>query len=217
MFEKVLIWYREIYQLDFIAFRYFQRTDLEPKKRRTSSHRDASYPRTCSPGGAARQKDARGDLRHGLSSRPTARASRDCIHIKDLAQATHALGLKPTREWILQPRQWRRLFCANRSSICAKEVTGAEDSGHRNTASSRAIRPSSWPRRNKAIRKLGWKPQNSEDRGYREDRLDVAQGHPDGYAGQARRKVFRRERRERRWVGMWRYQEPFTVQCWAAS
>ena len=54
MFEKVLIWYQQIYQLDFIAFRYFNAAGASEKF--GEHHRIESASRRMLPGISARRR-----------------------------------------------------------------------------------------------------------------------------------------------------------------
>ena len=106
MFEKALIWYQQIYKLEFIAFRYFNAAGASEKF--GEHHRIETHliPNVLF---VALGKKPKCEIYGTDYPTPDGTCIRDYIHIKDLAQA-HMLGLAAGQDRILQPRQRRRLF-----------------------------------------------------------------------------------------------------------
>ena len=175
MFEKVLIWYREIYKLDFIAFRYFNAAGASGKF--GEHHRIETHliPNVL--------KVALGQKTHvemyGTDyPTPDGTCIRDYIHIKDLAQA-HILGLQPGKSGFFNLGNGDGYSVKQVIEMCEK-ITGQK------------IPSIAKPRRagdppklvaaaNKAFNELGWKPQYPKI----EDIVKTAWAwhkvHPDGY------------------------------------
>jgi UDP-glucose 4-epimerase len=175
MFEKVLIWYREIYKLDFIAFRYFNAAGASEKfgeHHRVETH---LIPNVL--------KVALGQKTHvemfGTDyPTPDGTCIRDYIHIKDLAQA-HILGLQPGKSGFFNLGNGDGYSVKQVIEMCEK-ITG-----HKIPAIAKPRRAGDPPKlvaaANKAFSELGWKPQYPKI----EDIVKTAWAwhkvHPDGY------------------------------------
>src|ERR1700751_1007855 len=93
MFEKVLIWYQQIYKLEFIAFRYFNAAGASEKfgeHHRIETHLIPNVLKVALGQSPQRQISGRD------YPTPDGPGIRDYIHIRDLAQA-HIPGLAPGR------------------------------------------------------------------------------------------------------------------------
>jgi len=91
MFEKALLWYQQIYGLEFIAFRYFNAAGASGKF--GEHHRIETHliPNVLF---VALGKKSHVEIYGTDYPTPDGTCIRDYIHIKDLAQA-HILGLQP--------------------------------------------------------------------------------------------------------------------------
>jgi UDP-glucose 4-epimerase len=153
MFEKVLVWYQQIYKLEFIAFRYFNAAGASEKfgeHHRVETHLIPNVLQV-----------ALGQKKHceifGTDyPTPDGTCIRDYIHIRDLAQA-HILGLAPGKTGFFNLGNGDGYSVKQVIQMCEK-VTGQK------------IPVIEKPRRagdppklvaaaNKAINELGWKPQ----------------------------------------------------------
>ena len=176
MFEKVLIWYREIYKLDFIAFRYFNAAGASVKY--GEHHRVETHliPNVLM---VALGKKAHVDIYGTDYPTPDGTCIRDYIHIKDLAQA-HILGLQPGKSGFFNLGNGDGYSVRQVIEMCEK-VTGKKI-----PAIEKPRRPGDPPKlvasAEKAIRELGWKPKFPK----LEDIVATAwawhKKHPDGYA-----------------------------------
>ena len=140
MFEKMLIWYQQIYKLEFVAFRYFNAAGASEKfgeHHRIETHLIPNVLKVAL--GQAKQCEIFGTD----YPTPDGTCIRDYIHIVDLAQA-HILGLQPGKTGLLQSRQWRRLFRAPGDSDVRKSHR-QKNSGDRKTAPPRRSAASSSP------------------------------------------------------------------------
>jgi UDP-glucose 4-epimerase len=91
MFEKILLWYRELHKLEFVAFRYFNAAGASAKfgeHHRIETHLIPNVLKVAL--GQAKQCEVYGTD----YPTPDGTCIRDYIHIKDLAQA-HIQGLAP--------------------------------------------------------------------------------------------------------------------------
>jgi UDP-glucose 4-epimerase len=175
MFEKVLIWYREIYKLDFIAFRYFNAAGASEKF--GEHHRIETHliPNVLF---AALGKKPHVEIYGTDYPTPDGTCIRDYIHIKDLAQA-HMLGLEPGKSGFYNLGNGDGYSVKQVIQMCEK-VTGQQI-----TAIEKPRRPGDPPKlvaaATKAINELGWKPQFPK----LEDIVKTAwawhQKHPNGY------------------------------------
>lgn len=175
MFEKALIWYREIYKLDFIAFRYFNAAGASEKfgeHHRIESHLIPNVLFT------ALGKKSHVEIFGTDYPTPDGTCIRDYIHIKDLAQA-HILGLQPGKSGFFN--------LGNGDGYSVKEViTMCEKiTGKKIPVIEKPRRAGDPPRliaaAHKAFNELGWKPQYPK----LEDIVKTAWAwhlkHPDGY------------------------------------
>ena len=91
MFEKVLIWYQQLYKLEFIAFRYFNAAGASEQF--GEHHRIETHiiPNVLM---VALGQKPQCEIFGTDYPTPDGTCIRDYIHIKDLAQA-HMLGLQP--------------------------------------------------------------------------------------------------------------------------
>jgi UDP-glucose 4-epimerase len=153
MFEKILLWYRQIYGLEFIAFRYFNAAGASEKfgeHHRIESHLIPNVLKV--PLGQSAQCEIFGTD----YPTPDGTCIRDYIHIVDLAQA-HMLGLQPGRQGFYN--------LGNGDGYSVREVIRMCEkvSGKQIPAVEKPRRAGDPPRlvasADKAIRELGWKPQ----------------------------------------------------------
>ena len=176
MFEKVLIWYREIYKLDFIAFRYFNAAGASEKF--GEHHRIETHliPNVLF---VALGQKSHVDIYGTDYPTPDGTCIRDYIHIKDLAQA-HILGLQPGKSGFFNLGNGDGYSVKQVIEMCEK-VTGKKI-----PAIEKPRRAGDPPRlvaaANKAFTELGWKPQYPKI----EDIVQTAWAwhlkHPTGYA-----------------------------------
>ena len=153
MFEKVLLWYRQIHGLEFIAFRYFNAAGASERfgeHHRIESHLIPNVLKVAL--GQAKQCEI-----YGVDyPTPDGTCIRDYIHIRDLAQA-HILGLAPGKSGFYN--------LGNGDGYSVREViqTCERISGQKIPAIDKPRRPGDPPRlvasAEKAITELGWKPQ----------------------------------------------------------
>ena len=175
MFEKVLLWYRQIHGLEFIAFRYFNAAGASERfgeHHRIESHLIPNVLKVAL--GQAKQCEI-----YGVDyPTPDGTCIRDYIHIRDLAQA-HILGLAPGKSGFYN--------LGNGDGYSVREViqTCERISGQKIPAIDKPRRPGDPPRlvasAEKAITELGWKPQFPK----LEDIVATAwawhKQHPNGY------------------------------------
>jgi UDP-glucose 4-epimerase len=159
MFEKILQWYRQIYGLEFIAFRYFNAAGASEKfgeHHRIETHLIPNVLKV--PLGQSGQCEIFGTD----YPTPDGTCIRDYIHIVDLAQA-HMLGLQPGRQGFYNLGNGDGYSVRDVIRMCEKV------SGKQIPAVEKPRRAGDPPRlvasADKAIRELGWKPQfpNLED------------------------------------------------------
>lgn len=153
MFEKILLWYRQIHGLEFIAFRYFNAAGASEKfgeHHRIETHLIPNVLKVAL--GQAEQCEIYGTD----YPTPDGTCIRDYIHIRDLAQA-HILGLSPGRAGFYN--------LGNGDGYSVREVIQACEkiSGQKIPAVEKPRRPGDPPRlvasADKAIRELGWQPK----------------------------------------------------------
>jgi UDP-glucose 4-epimerase len=152
MFEKVLVWYREIYKLDFIAFRYFNAAGASEnfgEHHRIETH---LIPNVLF---VALGQKPHVEIFGTDYPTPDGTCIRDYIHIRDLAQA-HILGLAPGKTGFYNLGNGGGYSVREVVSMCEK-VTGKKI-----PVVEKPRRPGDPPRlvasADKAIRELGWKP-----------------------------------------------------------
>jgi UDP-glucose 4-epimerase len=175
MFEKILQWYRQIYGLEFIAFRYFNAAGASEKfgeHHRTETH---LVPNVLM---VALGQKPRCEIYGTDYPTPDGTCIRDYIHIVDLAQA-HVLGLPAGRQGFYNLGNGDGCSVRQVIQMCEK-VTGK-----RIPAVEKPRRPGDPPKlvasAGKAIRELSWKPRFPK----LEDIVATAwawhKKHPDGY------------------------------------
>ena len=153
MFEKVLIWYREIYKLDFIAFRYFNAAGASEKF--GEHHRIETHliPNVLQ---VALGQKSHVEIYGTDYPTPDGTCIRDYIHIKDLAQA-HILGLQPGKSGFFNLGNGDGYSVKQVIEMCEK-ITGKKI-----PAIEKPRRAGDPPKlvaaANKAFNELGWKPQ----------------------------------------------------------
>ncbi|MGA3266673.1 MAG: UDP-glucose 4-epimerase GalE [Verrucomicrobiota bacterium] len=153
MFEKILSWYRQVYGLDFIAFRYFNAAGASEKfgeHHRVETHLIPNVLKV--PLGIAHHCEIYGTD----YPTPDGTCIRDYIHILDLAQA-HILGLQPGKSGFYN--------LGNGDGYSVRQViqTCEQVTGRKIPALEKPRRPGDPPKlvasADKAIRELGWRPQ----------------------------------------------------------
>jgi UDP-glucose 4-epimerase len=175
MFEKALIWYQQIYGLEFVAFRYFNAAGASEKF--GEHHRIETHliPNVLF---VALGKKSHLEIYGTDYPTPDGTCIRDYIHIKDLAQA-HILGLQPGKGGFFNLGNGDGYSVREVISMCEK-ITGKSI-----PAIEKPRRPGDPPRlvaaATKAHTELGWKPQYPK----LEDIVKTAWAwhlkHPDGY------------------------------------
>jgi UDP-glucose 4-epimerase len=153
MFEKVLIWYSQIYKLEFIAFRYFNAAGASEKF--GEHHRIETHliPNVLQ---VALGQKSHVEIYGTDYPTPDGTCIRDYIHIKDLAQA-HILGLQPGKSGFFNLGNGDGYSVKQVIEMCEK-ITGKKI-----PAIEKPRRAGDPPRlvaaANKAFNELGWKPQ----------------------------------------------------------
>jgi len=175
MFEKILLWYQQVYGLEFIAFRYFNAAGAS--ERFVEHHRIETHliPNVLKvPLGQATECQIFGTD----YPTPDGTCIRDYIHIIDLAQA-HILGLEPGKKGFYNLGNGDGYSVRQVIETCEK-VTGCKI-----PAVEKPRRPGDPPRlvasAAKAMSELGWKPRYPK----LEDIISTAwewhRKHPNGY------------------------------------
>src|SRR6202142_3992284 len=153
MFEKILLWYREIYKLDFIAFRYFNAAGASEQF--GEHHRIETHliPNVLF---VALGQKPQCEIFGTDYPTPDGTCIRDYIHIRDLAQA-HMLGLQPGRAGFYNLGNGDGYSVKQVIEMCEK-ITG-----HKIPAIAKPRRAGDPPKlvaaADKAFKELGWKPQ----------------------------------------------------------
>lgn len=153
MFEKALLWYQQIYKLEFIAFRYFNAAGASEKF--GEHHRIETHliPNVLA---VALGQKPQCDIFGTDYPTPDGTCVRDYIHVRDLAQA-HILGLQPGKTGFYN--------LGNGDGYSVREVisTCEKITGKKIPAVEKPRRAGDPPRlvasAEKTIRELGWKPQ----------------------------------------------------------
>ncbi len=176
MFEKVLIWYREIYKLDFIAFRYFNAAGASEtfgEHHRIETH---LIPNVLN---VALGKKTHVEIFGTDYPTPDGTCIRDYIHIRDLAQA-HMLGLEPGKSGFFNLGNGDGYSVKQVIEMCEK-ITGKKI-----PAIEKPRRAGDPPRlvaaANKAFTELGWRPQFPKLEDIVKTAWDWHVKHPNGYA-----------------------------------
>jgi UDP-glucose 4-epimerase len=175
MFEKMLNWYHQLHQLEFVAFRYFNAAGASEKfgeHHRVETHLIPNVLKVAL--GQAAQCEIYGTD----YPTPDGTCIRDYIHIIDLAQA-HILALAPGKQGFYNLGNGDGYSVRQVISMCEK-VTGKKI-----PAVEKPRRPGDPPKlvaaANKAIKELGWKPKYPK----LEDIVATAwawhEKHPTGY------------------------------------
>jgi UDP-glucose 4-epimerase len=175
MFEKMLTWYHQLHQLEFVAFRYFNAAGASKKfgeHHRVETHLIPNVLKVAL--GQAKQCEIYGTD----YPTPDGTCIRDYIHIIDLAQA-HILALAPGKQGFYN--------LGNGDGYSVREViqTCEKVAGKKIPAVEKPRRPGDPPKlvaaADKAVRELGWKPKYPK----LEDIVTTAWNwhvkHPDGY------------------------------------
>ena len=175
MFEKMLLWYKELHGLDFVAFRYFNAAGASEnfgEHHRIETHLIPNVLKV------ALGQSAQCEIYGTDYPTPDGTCIRDYIHIIDLAQA-HILALAPGRQGFFN--------LGNGDGYSVREVIQMCEkiSGKKIPAVEKTRRPGDPPRlvagARKAATELGWKPEYPR----LEDIVSTAwawhQKHPSGY------------------------------------
>jgi UDP-glucose 4-epimerase len=153
MFEKMLIWYHQLHQLEFVAFRYFNAAGASEKfgeHHRVETHLIPNVLKV------ALGQSAQCEIFGTDYPTPDGTCIRDYIHIVDLAQA-HMLALAPGKQGFYN--------LGNGDGYSVRQViqTCEKVSGKKIIAVEKPRRPGDPPKlvaaANKAVRELGWKPK----------------------------------------------------------
>jgi UDP-glucose 4-epimerase len=175
MFEKILLWYRQIYGLEFIAFRYFNAAGASERfgeHHRTETH---LLPNVLK---VALGQVARCEIYGTDYPTPDGTCIRDYIHIIDLAQA-HILGLPQGKQGFYN--------LGNGDGYSVRQVldTCEKVTGRKIPFLERPRRAGDPPRlvasAEKAIRELGWKPKFPKLEDIVNSAWNWHQRHPSGY------------------------------------
>jgi UDP-glucose 4-epimerase len=175
MFEKMLIWYHQLHQLEFVAFRYFNAAGASKKfgeHHRVETHLIPNVLKVAL--GQAAQCEIYGTD----YPTPDGTCIRDYIHIIDLAQA-HILALAPGKQGFYNLGNGDGYSVRQVIQMCEKV------SGKKIPAVEKPRRPGDPPRlvaaADKAVKELGWKPKYPK----LEDIVTTAwkwhEQHPTGY------------------------------------
>lgn len=175
MFEKALIWYRQIHKLEFIAFRYFNAAGASEQfgeHHRIETHLIPNVLFT------ALGKRPHVEIFGTDYPTPDGTCIRDYIHIKDLAQA-HILGLAPGKEGFFN--------LGNGDGYSVRQVieTCQRLTGKKIPTVEKPRRAGDPPRlvaaARKAIDELGWRPQYPKIEDIVRTAWDWHVKHPEGY------------------------------------
>jgi UDP-glucose 4-epimerase len=175
MFEKMLIWYHRLHQLEFVAFRYFNAAGASKKfgeHHRVETHLIPNVLKVAL--GQAAQCEIYGTD----YPTPDGTCIRDYIHIVDLAQA-HILALAPGKQGFYNLGNGDGYSVRQVIQMCEKV------SGKKIPAVEKPRRPGDPPKlvaaADKAVKELGWKPKYPK----LEDIVTTAwqwhEQHPTGY------------------------------------
>ncbi|HSH95425.1 MAG TPA: UDP-glucose 4-epimerase GalE [Roseimicrobium sp.] len=175
MFEKMLLWYRQIHALEFVAFRYFNAAGAST--RFGEHHRIESHliPNVLK---VALKQSKQCEIYGTDYETPDGTCIRDYIHIADLAQA-HIQALTPGKQGFYN--------LGNGDGYSVREVidTCSRITGVKITAIEKPRRPGDPPRlvaaADRAKNELGWKPRYPKLEDIVRTAWDWHQKHPDGY------------------------------------
>ncbi|HVU07731.1 MAG TPA: UDP-glucose 4-epimerase GalE [Verrucomicrobiae bacterium] len=153
MFEKALLWYEQIYKLEFIAFRYFNAAGASDKFGEHHHIETHLIPNVLA---VALGKKSHVEIFGTDYPTPDGTCIRDYIHVRDLAQA-HILGLAPGKNGFFN--------LGNGDGYSVKQVieTCEKITGKKIPAIEKPRRAGDPPRlvagASKAFNELGWRPQ----------------------------------------------------------
>ena len=175
MFEKILLWYREVHGLEFVAFRYFNAAGAS--SRIGEHHRVETHliPNVLK---VALRQSSHCEIYGADYPTPDGTCIRDYIHVSDIAKA-HLLALAPGTQGFYNLGNGDGYSVRQVVQSCEK-ITGLEIK-----TIEKPRRPGDPPRlvsaAEKAVRELGWKPKYPK----LEDIVATAwrwhQSHPHGY------------------------------------
>ncbi len=175
MFEKILQWYRQIFGLEFVAFRYFNAAGASKKygeHHRVETHLIPNILKV--PLGQAAHCDI-----YGVDyPTPDGTCIRDYIHIVDLAQA-HMLAMQPGKQGFYNLGNGEGYSVREVIKMCEKI------SGKSIPAVEKPRRPGDPPRlvaaADRAISELGWKPKYPKLEDIVSSAWEWHKAHPNGY------------------------------------
>lgn len=176
MFEKMLLWYQQIFGLEFVAFRYFNAAGASKKygeHHRIETHLIPNVLKV--PLGQAPQCEIYGTD----YPTPDGTCIRDYIHIVDLAQA-HILAMEPGKQGFFN--------LGNGEGYSVREVIKMCErvSGKSIKAIEKPRRPGDPPRlvagAQKAFTELGWKPKYAKLEDIVSTAWEWHKAHPNGYS-----------------------------------
>jgi UDP-glucose 4-epimerase len=175
MFERILRWYRELHDLDFVALRYFNAAGAS--KRFGEHHRIETHliPNVLA---VALGQKAQCEIYGSDYPTPDGTCIRDYIHVLDLAQA-HMLALEPGRSGFFN--------LGNGEGYSVREVIQACETvtGKKLAAVEKPRRPGDPPRlvadATKAREELGWQPRHAELQGIVDSAWAWHCRHANGY------------------------------------
>jgi UDP-glucose 4-epimerase len=175
MFEKMLEWYRKIYGLEFVAFRYFNAAGASPTYGEHHKIETHLIPNVLKvPLGQAQQCEIYGTD----YPTPDGTCIRDYIHIIDLAQA-HMLAMNPGKQGFYNLGNGEGYSVREVIRMCEKV------SGKSIPAVEKPRRPGDPPRlvasAERAIKELGWKPKHPKLEDIVASAWAWHKKHPNGY------------------------------------
>jgi UDP-glucose 4-epimerase len=175
MFEKMLIWYHQLHQLEFVAFRYFNAAGASKKfgeHHRVETHLIPNVLKVAL--GQAAQCEIYGTD----YPTPDGTCIRDYIHIVDLAQA-HILALERGKQGFYNLGNGDGYSVRQVIQMCEK-VTGKKI-----PAVEKPRRPGDPPKlvaaADKAVKDLGWKPKYPKLEDIVATAWNWHEQHPTGY------------------------------------
>jgi UDP-glucose 4-epimerase len=175
MFEKILEWYRKIFGLEFVAFRYFNAAGASKKYGEHHKIETHLIPNVLKVAlGQATQCEIYGTD----YPTPDGTCIRDYIHIIDLAQA-HMLAMQPGKQGFYNLGNGEGYSVRQVIQMCEKV------SGKTIPAVEKPPRPGDPPRlvasAERAIKDLGWKPRFPKLHDIVSSAWEWHQAHPHGY------------------------------------
>jgi UDP-glucose 4-epimerase len=175
LFEKILRWYRQIHQLEFVAFRYFNAAGASTRFGEHHKIETHLIPNVLKvPLGKAKQCEIYG----ADYPTPDGTCVRDYIHTVDLAQA-HMLAMAPGKEGFFN--------LGNGDGYSVREVIHMCEtvSGCKIPVVEKPRRPGDPPRlvaaASKAVNELGWCPAYPKLEQIVRSAWEWHKAHPDGY------------------------------------